>query len=273
MTIKFFCTHWGSAGMKWDDFIQKVKHSGYEGIEYGFGREVSEGELTNFWNRAEKENLLVIAQHYDTYESDFSKHYDLYAAWLEKAVAFKPLKINSQTGKDFFSFEQNKALIDLATDVSKNTGIEICHETHRNKFSFAAHITAEYLKKIPYLNITLDVSHWVCVAESYLHDQQETMKLAISRTGHLHARVGYPEGPQVSDPRSPEWKEALDIHLAWWDSIIEFKRQTNSAMMTVCTEFGPAPYMPLLPFTVQPVANQWDINVYMMNLLRSRWQV
>lgn len=270
MTFKFFCPHWGSAHLSWNDFTQKVKNSGYDGIEYAVTRDTPEQTMDEVWNKAESDDLLLIAQHYDTYEADFSEHYDLYAAWLEKISAYKPLKINSQTGKDFFSFDQNKSLIDLAAEFTKKTGIEVCHETHRNKFSFAAHVTGDYLERIPYLNLTLDVSHWVCVAESYLEDQKETLDLAISRTEHLHARVGFPEGPQVSDPRSPEWQEALDIHLQWWDKIMNRKKQDNS-MMTVCPEFGPAPYMQTLPFTLQPVGNQWTINEYMMNLLRSRW--
>lgn len=271
MIIKFFCTRWGSDALSWDDFMQKVKHSGYHGIEYGFSRDTPEKTLDEVWNKAEKHGLLLIAQHYDTYEADFQKHYDLYASWLEKVRPFKPFKINSQTGKDFFSFDQNKSLIDIATAFSKDTGIDICHETHRNKFSFAAHITAEYLRKIPYLQITLDASHWVCVGESYLEDQEDAMQLAISRTEHIHARVGYPEGPQVPDPRSPEWQDALNTHLSWWDRVIARKKEQNNSFITVCPEFGPAPYMPLLPFTCQPVANQWDINEFMLNLLRERW--
>ena len=79
------------------------------------------------------------------------------------------------------------------------------------------------------VRITLDVSHWVNVAESFLDDQPDAMELAIQRTEHIHARVGYPEGPQVSDPAAPEWNEALQHHLNWWDKIIERKRsETNS---------------------------------------------
>jgi hypothetical protein len=46
-----------------------------------------------------------------------------------------------------------------------------------------------------------------------LDDQNETINLALSRTGHIHARIGHPEGPQVNDPRAPEWKNIVDTHL------------------------------------------------------------
>jgi len=121
------------------------------------------------------------------------------------------------------------------------------------------------------LRITLDVSHWVTVAESFLDDQPEAMELAIQRTEHIHARVGYPEGPQVADPAAPEWNEALQHHLAWWDRIIERKRFETNALVTITPEFGPYPYMVHLPYSQKPIADQWQNNVYMMNLLRERY--
>lgn len=39
--------------------------------------------------------------------------------------------------------------------------------------------------------------------------------------------------------------------------------------MTITPEFGPAPYMPLLPFTQQPLGNQWEINRKMMERLQT----
>ena len=265
--IQFFCPRWGSEDLNWDEFCKKVKQEGYNGIEYGIARTVTQKELDAVWNTAEKHGLGIIAQHYDTYESDFSKHYDLYSAWLQKIKLYPVVKINSQTGKDFFTFEQNKKLIDAATA----TGLKIIHETHRNKFAYAAHVAKQFFEKIPNLKIVLDVSHWVCVAESYLEDQPEAMKLAIQRTEHIHARVGYPEGPQITDPRIPEWGNTLKIHLNWWDNVQQKKKKENQ-VLTITPEFGPFPYMMHLPSTGKPISDQWDINVFMMNLLKKRYE-
>ena len=271
MEVKFFCPRWGSENLPWDDFLQKVKAAGYAGVECAIPNEMTHGELSDVWEKLDRHGLEAIPQHYGTYDADYARHYDTFAAWFEKVRPFRALKIDCQTGKDFFSFEQNKALIDLTVDYTKSTGIEVYHETHRNKFAFAAHITKEYLRQIPYLKITLDASHWVNVAESYLEDQQEALELAISRTEHIHARVGYPEGPQVPDPRVPEWQEAVQHHLAWWDKIATRQKQEN-ALLTITPEFGPYPYMVPMPFTQQPITSQWDVNVYMMQLLRERYQ-
>ena len=92
----------------------------------------------------------------------------------------------------------------------------------------------------------------------------------MERTEHLHARVGYPEGPQVSDPRITQWQPALQAHLKWWDKIAERKKQENE-ILTITPEFGPFPYMIPLPQSGEPIANQWDVNLFMMNLLRKRY--
>jgi hypothetical protein len=121
------------------------------------------------------------------------------------------------------------------------------------------------------MKLTLDISHWCVVHESLLKDQKEAVAQALSKTGHIHARVGHQEGPQVTDPRAPEWQDALMAHLAWWDEVVKMKNQQGSAI-TILTEFGPPMYLPVVPYTQQPLANQWDINVYMLNYLRNRYQ-
>ncbi len=272
MKVKFFCPRWGSEHLSWDAFFQKAKQEGYDGIEYGIANDTPASTLYDVWNSAARHSMFIIAQHYDTYDADYAKHYDTYAAWLEKMKPFKPVKINSQTGKDFFSFEQNSSLIEAAKTFTKQTGIEVYHETHRNKFSFAAHVTKEYLYKIPSLQITLDASHWVCVAESFLEDQLEALQLAIERTEHIHARVGYSEGPQVTDPRVSEWEYALRMHMNWWDKIAARKKhEGENTVLTITPEFGPYPYLVQLPFTRQPITNQWEVNVFMMQLLKERY--
>jgi hypothetical protein len=182
----------------------------------------------------------------------------------------KPLYINCHSGRDFFTYEESKTFIDHTIQLAKTTGVSIYHETHRSRILFAAPVAKQYLQKIPELRITFDVSHWCNVSESLLQDQQETLALAIERADHIHARIGHPEGPQVNDPRAPEWEAALKAHLAWWDEIVSRKKKA-AEQLTILTEFGPADYMPTMPYTRQPLADQWGINVYMMNLLRKRY--
>lgn len=272
MTIEFYYPRWGSEHLSWDDFLKKIKEAGFTGVEYALGSTISTEELKSITQKIKDNGLKLILQHFDTYESDFQKHYKAYANWFELVKPIEVVKINSQTGKDFFSFEQNNQLIALAEKFGLENGIEICHETHRNKFSFACHITKPFLEYNSDLKITLDVSHWVNVAESYLEDQTESMEMALSRTEHIHARVGHTQGPQITDPRAPEWEEALNQHLQWWDKIVKRKKLNNDKTVTVTTEFGPPPYMVVLPFTTTSIVSQWDINLYIKELLKERYR-
>ncbi len=267
MEIKYFCPQWGSNHLVFNIFLKNVKNSGFNGVEMSLpadGREKAE-----ILQLIKEYDLLFIAQHWETLTSDFRDHKDEFRKRLLNLASANPLFINSQTGKDYFSFDQNSELIEIATEISKESGIKIIHETHRGKFSFAAHITHNYLKKLPGLQLGLDISHWCNVAESFLDDQQDAVALALSRTEHIHARIGFPEGPQVPDPRVPEWEEALNFHIGWWKEVIKLKIMAGTPYFTITPEFGPYPYMPILPFTQQPVSNQWDVNVFMMNKLKS----
>ncbi|MBN8851511.1 MAG: right-handed parallel beta-helix repeat-containing protein [Sphingobacteriales bacterium] len=281
LQLQFFCPRWGSEQLSWDEFLGRVRDEGYDGVEFGVAGSTERREIEDICNKAEQWGLLLLAQHYDTVDANFDRHYEKYHAWLDRMKDYPVVKINSQTGRDIFSFEQNEALIGVARQFANATGIEVVHETHRNKWSFAAHIAKVYLEKIPDLKITLDASHWVCVAETFLQDQPEAMDLAIERTGHIHARVGYICGPQVPDPRAPEWQEALGHHLDWWDAVVarwkgdaaaaRRREQGDTKPLTITPEFGPYPYMVELPYSRQPIVSQWEVNAWMMRMLRQRW--
>lgn len=269
MKLLFFCPRWGQELVPWDTFLKNVESAGYDGVEASLPLDEKEKEA--ILNSLQKSGLQFIAQQWETTNKDFDTHCKEYDLRLRNLASVKPLFINTQTGKDYYSFEKNAELMAIARAVSLETGVKIVHETHRGKFSFAAHIAQQYFEKIDDLRITLDISHWCNTAESFLHDQQEAVDLAISRTDHIHSRVGYPEGPQITDPRAPEWKEALDFHMQCWDQVVALKKSQNAALFTITSEFGAPPYLPLLPYTMQPIVSQWDVNIFMMDLLRARY--
>jgi len=268
--ILFFCPRWGSEDMAWEDFLDQVKAAGYDGVEWAISRDVPVAEMERVWDLAYQKELVIIPQHYDTHETLFRTHQQLFLAWLRKVEPFRPLKINSQTGRDFFTEHRTGQLLALARRFAQESGIPVCHETHRGKFTFAAHITKTYIKRNQELRLTLDLSHWVNVAETLLEDQPEIMPLVVERTDHIHARVGHAEGPQVPDPRMPEWQDALQTHLNWWDQVVWRKRALKE-QLTITTEFGPYPYMVNIPQTGKPIADQWEVNVFMLNLLKERY--
>ncbi|MEN0036387.1 MAG: sugar phosphate isomerase/epimerase [Cellvibrio sp.] len=267
--LEFYCTRWGSEHIPWEAFAQSVKDSGYHGIEYGIAANTTQSELDKVWNLASQHQLKIIPHHYDTVTRNFSQHQEEFSRWFEMVSPYPAEKINAQTGRDCFSWEENKILFQVACSHQENSAVQVIHETHRQRCLFAAHAARTALERIPELKITLDISHWICVAENFLQDQTDAVDIAIRRTEHVHARIGQPQGPQVNDPRAPEWTDAVNTHVNWWKAIAKRFAQTGK-ILTITPEFGPAPYMPCAPFTNSPYANQWDINLHMMALLRER---
>ena len=267
--LLILATNWGFPGSL-NEFCERVKKEGYDGIEIWWPSEKKNQD--DLFNALKKHNLQV-GFLCGSGESDYEKHVEQFKQMVNAAAKNalqKPLYINCHSGRDHFSFQQSNAFVDFTTSLAKETGIKICHETHRARIMFAAHITRQFMERHPALRLTLDISHWCNVHESLLQDQQQTVSMAIERTDHIHARIGHPEGPQVNDPRAPEWKEIVDAHLSWWDRVVEAKSKKNERV-TILTEFGPPDYMPTLPYTRQPLANQWSINVHMMQFLRKRY--
>ncbi len=272
MKILFFCPRWGCETQSWNSFFANVKEAGYDGVEMGFPFTLSAVEKAEIINGLKAHDLIAIGQHWQTIESDFEQHRNIFKQHLYSLAELQPLFINTQTGKDYFTIEQNLTLMQVADDISKETGTNILHETHRGKWSFAAHITKQYLQVATQIRLTLDVSHWCNVAESLLEDQADAVQLAIQHTDHLHARVGYQEGPQVIDPRAPENEIILAAHLNWWDALIALKQSQGAETFTITPEYGAPPYQQVMPYTREPIASQWDINCWMKNLLKDRYQ-
>ena len=269
MEVWFFCPLWGSRDLPWQTFFSRSKEAGYDGVEMSLPFDEREREV--ILSLLEEFGLKWIAQHHETNDLELSVYLKNYERHLHNLASARPLFINSQSGKDFFSFAQNKAILERATVIAAETGVKIIHETHRGKFSFSTTTTLAMLEALPDLRLTADFSHWCNVAESFLQDQPEAMQGAIARADHIHARVGHPEGPQVNDPRAPEWQEALDHHLAWWDAIVAEHRRRSSDSLTITPEFGPVPYMPAMPYSRAPLSDQWEVNQYMKDLLRARY--
>lgn len=271
MDILFFCPHWGLEQLTLEQAFQQIKNAGYDGVEMAVPFDTDKKE--EFLRLLQKYGLKLIAQQWSAAGPTFADYKNSFREHLYHFAAVKPLFINSQTGKDYYSFEQNQELISLAEQISTETGVTIVHETHRGKFSFCAATTRQFLEAIPGFTLAADFSHWCNVSESFLQDQQETVDVAIKRTAHIHARVGHTQAAQVNDPRAPEWQEALQFHLGWWDAIISRQKGQGKQVSTITPEFGPWPYMPALPFTQQPVTSQWEVNLYMRNLLRDRYKM
>ena len=254
----------------WDDpletFLVRVLASGFEATEIYLGSlKESPAEIARLH---ESYGLRLIGQIL-TQGQTYEDHIKSLETQFEFAAQCQPVFINSHSGRDIFGFDENVQIFQRLVQLSQSSSIPILVETHRGRPTYSAIETRKYLEALPELRLTADFSHWMVVHESGLDDQPANVEHAITRADYVHARVGYAEGPQIPDPRAPEWGHAVERHLGLWQQIIDHHKRNGKESLYITPEFGPPAYMHTAPFTNQPVGDVWEQNVYMKGLLAS----
>jgi len=273
MQIKYSCSYWGNDLYTPKAFIDQVHQSGYDGVELFLQPpDHTTFEFMDAIEALRKENpdfYLIALQLTLPGNDPVGRYIQRMEDSLESLSALEPLFINSHTGKDHYSFDDNCRVIEAALNFSHKKGIRILHETHRGRFSFHTTTLQSYLKKFPELELVGDFSHFCTVSESMLEDQQAILESIMAHVRHVHARVGSEQAPQVSDPAAPEWRPYLDRFLGWWKQIADLNKGMGMSTLTFTPEFGPAPYMPVEPFTQKPMSDLWNNNLFMLQQLKS----
>lgn len=267
MQIKYFKSTWGMTESSIDDKLKRISEAGYDGVEAGAPDERRERE--EMAALLSKYHLLFIGQQWTSGRS-LEEHKSSFERQFNNNMELNPVQINSHTGKDYYTKTQNVELIKYCNMLAADRGIKLTHETHRGRFSFCASSTAEVIGEMPELRLTADFSHWCCVSESMLEDQSDLLERIYPHCDHLHARIGHEEGPQVSDPKAPEWKYAEAKHLEWWTRIVQGHEEKRDAMFPITVEFGPPNYMVTIPFSKMPVTDLWEANLYMREMLKTK---
>ena len=267
MKIKYIGSTWGLDHLTLDATLKLIRDSGFDGVEMGVPADP--GERRKFRDLLTETGLELVAQQW-TAGSSAAEHTRSFEEQYRRNAELRPLLVNSHTGKDHYTTGENLMIFQRAAQLEKEVGVPVAHETHRGRAPFSAVATMALLDALPGIRLTADLSHWCCVHESLLEDQGKRIERALQKTIHSHARVGHPQGPQVPDPRAPEWKDALDTHIQWWQQILDHHKQAGTPLITICPEFGPPPYMMTDPHTRQPLANNWEMNRIMKDILGSR---
>ncbi len=275
MNILYSSTYWGSESLSPEKFINKTIGDGFNGVELFLQ---PPDETTNlFMSAIDAVKMMNNDFYFIALQLVFPAKESVtdYIKKMERNLAYisslNPLFINSHTGKDYYSFDDNCRAIEAAMNFSAKNNIRILHETHRSRFTFHTATLLPYLEKFPEMELTGDLSHFCVVSESMLEDQEEILDRIYPHISHLHARVGYEQGSQVNDPKAPEWNSHINRFINWWHQIINLKQKAGQKVFTITPEFGPVPYMPVMPYTKEPMSIQWDNNLFIKKLLQSKF--
>jgi hypothetical protein len=249
MAIAIYKSLWGMTGSMREN-IERISSAGYVGVE---GAIVEIQDHKKFRELLREFSLQYIPLIY-TEGNDISSHIDDFRRLITIASEYSPSKAIAHAGRDLWSSDDQFRFFELALKIEQEFGIPIAHETHRRRPLYSPMNTVAILKEFPELKINADLSHWCCVTESMLEDHAAVIELASQHTIHIHCRVGYENGPQVSDPRAPEWAAHLARFESWWKMML-----ASGNEVTVTPEYGPPSYMQTTPFENKPVADLWEI--------------
>jgi len=270
MKVNFHKSFWEAECNTEQDLIsllEKIKKEGYQGSElflpfYDINKDASLA--------AHQALDLSIITGIGTEGRTAEEHIISMDTQVKKALTFNPVLINSHTGRDIFSFKDNVKIFEHALSLEQKHGIRITHETHRFRPTFSTLGTELLIKHLPDLSLNLDISHWMVVHESDLSDQAERLETLFEHVHHIHARVGYEEGPQVTDPANPQWSNQLENHISLWQNVLKSAGSRGKSVFTITPEFGPFPYAHTNN-EGKTLSDIWQANLFMKNTLADRF--
>ena len=276
MDLLFFKTLWGLTG-SYAGAAHAARAAGFAGLEGPFPAEPER----------QRELLDALAAHDLLYIGEISttgfavpdpgstveQHLDAFERILERTLAARPIFFSTMAGSDLWDFADSVRFLTRAWDIAQRFGVRVGFETHRSRSLFHPTITRAILRETPPIELTLDLSHWCVVTERLVLDElPDVLALVAERALHVQPRVGWDQGAQVPDPRSPLWGTALQAHLRWWRTVWESQRRRGFTRCTMTPEFGPDGYQQLDPRTGAPVGDLWDFNVHVAGVVRRAFE-
>ncbi|MDB9741379.1 sugar phosphate isomerase/epimerase [Akkermansiaceae bacterium] len=275
MKLKLFKPLWGHIGSLQLATKQAVENN-FDGIEGSVPEDKSQRE--QFADSLAEHKLELIGEIFTggNYVPDPSaspeNHLDDIKRKLELTLPLNPIFINTQAGLDAWPLKTSIAFYEKVLALAEEHETTISIELHRSRITHSPWVTRDIIAELPDLPLTIDFSHWCCVAERLImNDEPELLQNLAKQTHHIHARVGYDQGPQVPDPRAPEYEKEVTAHINWWKTIWAYLQTTQKTEFTTTPEFGTDGYLHLEPYTQRPVADLWEINCWMAEKVKSEW--
>lgn len=275
MQLQLFKTLWGHSGSL-TDAAEQAAALAYDGLEGSADR--TQAQLEVLANALQEYRLAYIQEivtggdYVPRRHATVGEHLADVERQLQAGRQLSPLFATVIGGCDAWTLEQSVEFFSGAIELGEGYGVSVCFETHRSRSLFNPWVTLAILQRIPQLRLTCDFSHWVVVMERLLDDDMDAVLEAAKHASHIHARVGYPQGPQVPHPAAPEYAQALASHQRCWEEIWSVQRDRGDAVSTMTPEFGPDGYLHTVPFSNRPVANLSQINNWMAKTERQHFQ-
>lgn len=187
------------------------------------------------------------------------QHLDDLSLQLHRVAPLHPQLVNCIGGCDRWSLDDSVHFFQQALALADQYSVPISFETHRGRSLYSPWVAEQILSKMD-LPLTCDFSHWCVVCEGMGASEDDLLREVARHALHIHGRIGYDQGPQVSDPQSFLYRDDLQKHLRWWRWIWQAQREKGMVVSTFTPEFGPDGYQMRNPQTGEPVGDLNTIN-------------
>ena len=274
MRLEIFRTLWGYRG-SWQQALDEALGAGFDGIEARIPETAAQRAINARLLR--EQNVPYIATLFTSTpvlprQSDSPHvHLEDLRRKLDWAAELGPRLVNVLPGNDRWSLSEQVDFFARAVELADASGLKVCFEIHRGRSLYSPWVTLDVIRQVPELRFTSDISHWLVTCERLLDDPADDLSGFIERVDHIQARVGYDQGPQVPHPGAPEYAEVLAFHQRHWESIWSSQEKRGLQTTTLTPEFGPDGYLHHLPFTDVPVADLWQLNLWMARCERQHF--
>lgn len=165
MKLLMLCTQWGHENLPVEEFFIKVKEAGYDGVDTWLPED--KNERNNFISLLNKYQLAIVSHQHQAKGNSINEYIKSLEYYLALSLECNPLLINSHSGRDYFTLDQQLNVIDTIEEFSVKNNITIAHETHRGRIGFSPYNAMDLFKLRLEMKITADFSHWTCVTESF----------------------------------------------------------------------------------------------------------
>jgi hypothetical protein len=268
-------TLWGFDGSH-RQLAEAASSQGFDGIEAAIPEQAS--EVSQLAAQLSSLQLDYIAELATTgsYVPDrtltVEDHLSDLRSQLERLGELKPRLINCLGGCDAWPIEQSLAFFRGAMALAAEYDQPISFETHRGRSLFNPWISQAIVQQLPDMKLTFDLSHWCVVCEGLQATEERIIQSLAEHCHHIHARVGYDQGPQVADPQLGVYQQDLARHLAWWRWVWQSQLQRGYTVTTATPEFGVDGYQYRAPSGLQTAVDLNSINLRMAATLRHTFQ-
>lgn len=251
--------------------FEKIAEAGFDGI---MGRLPADDDEADTWRKLLDEYRFSFGiEAFPAERADF-------AAFMERAKAFGVSYVNAQVVDSFIVGQEAVDRLHGLIEEASLWGIPFFVETHRGRITQDLLRTVGYVKELPNMRLTIDLSHYVLAGEMIQRSEKAEpyFDRLLERTSCIHGRIS--NGEQIQVDIGPEGQHPMAAVFAdWWRKGMSHwlgEAKPGDVLPFVC-ELGPVQYaITKIPYTVPPqdeLSNRWEQNMVLKRLATEAWSL